>query len=82
MNKHEGIFAYKKESAQGLIDKFDPDTRVLVTIKGRGQMEMTLRELSRQIETLRAEDIGQDAIEKIEVCEVSRKDNSNLPARS
>jgi len=67
MNEHEGVFAYKKEGVLGMLDRLPAQTRLLVTISGRGQSEMTVEQLARQIETLRTEDIGPEAIEKIDV---------------
>lgn len=67
MQERPEIFSYKKESVQGLLDRLAPNARVRVVIPGRGQSEMTVGELSRQIETLRAEDVGSGAIERIEV---------------
>lgn len=67
MNGHERIFAYKKESVQGLLDRLAPRTRIRVRIPGRNASEMTVAELSRQIEALRREDVGERAIERIEV---------------
>ncbi|GEM_PF-6209273 len=67
MNEHEDIFAYKRESVLGMLDRLPAQTRVLVTIPGRGHSEMTVAQLLRQIETLRSEDVGPDVIEKIDV---------------
>ena len=67
MEKHERLFAYRQEGILGLLDTLSPDTRVLVTIPGRDQAEMSVEELSRQISELKSSDIGPEAIEKIEV---------------
>ena len=70
MNRCEEIFAYEKEGVQGILDRLSAQTRVRVRIPGRGQSEMTVAQLSRQIETLRCDDVGREAIERIEVEEV------------
>lgn len=67
MNDRDKIFAYQRESVQGLLDRLPAQARVRVKIPGRGQSEMTVAELSRQIEALRREDVGEQAIERIEV---------------
>lgn len=67
MNDRQKVFAYEKESVQGLLDRLPARTRVRVKIPGRGASEMTVAELSRQIDALRREDVGERAIERIEV---------------
>ena len=67
MRSKEATFPYEKESAMGLLDRLNPQTRLRVTIPGRGRRELTVAELLLQIETLREQDIGPDVIEQIDV---------------
>lgn len=60
-------FAYQRESVLGVLDWYPTTTRVRVTIPGHGTSEMTIGELSRQVERLRAEDMGEGRIENIRV---------------
>lgn len=60
-------FAYQREGVLGTLDRYPPATRVRVTIPGRAETDMTIGELSRQVERLRAEDMGEGRIENIRV---------------
>ncbi|HBU27998.1 TPA: hypothetical protein DEB00_02670 [Candidatus Uhrbacteria bacterium] len=67
MSELKPEFVYQKEGVLGLIDRYPRETKVHVSIPGHGEREMTMGELARQIETLQENDVGRDAISKIDV---------------
>lgn len=59
--RSEQRFQYQRESVLGMLDGLSADTQVEVSIPQHGEKIMTVEELRRLIETLRAGDVGKGA---------------------